>query len=93
MLLVHSDPPIGLILSAKTGSRSVYKALRAKLPDGTPQYERKLGRHRICVDTVKEVRDAGGKVYVSIRNPFQTAISWYEARTRHKHWPNRSWPE
>ena len=93
MLLVRSNPPLGFILSAKTGSRSVYKALRAKGPDGEPLYERKLGRHRICVDTVKEVRDAGGKVYVSIRNPFETAVSWYEAETRHKQHPDILWPQ
>ncbi len=77
MLLLKSDPPVGLILSAKTGSRSVLKALR-----DMDFVERRLGRHRICVDTVKEVRDAGGKVYVSVRNPFDTAVSWYQAVIR-----------
>ncbi len=88
MLLLKSDPPAGLILSAKTGSRSV---LRALVDEGLA--ERRLCRHCICVDTVKEVRDAGGKVYVSVRNPFETAVSWYQAIDRHTTHGERLWPQ
>ena len=88
MLLIKSDPPLGFILSAKTGSRSVLRALT-----DAGLAERRLGRHRICVDTVKEVRDAGGKVYVSVRNPFDTAVSWYQAVTRTTSSEEHSWPQ
>ena len=88
MILLKSNPPLGFILSLKTGSRSIESALLS-----TGLAERRLGHSRICEDTIREVHAAGGRVYATVRNPFDTAVSWYHHRLLDVGANEPAWPQ
>lgn len=72
MYVIESEFPFAYIGHPKTGTRSTRTALRTK-------YNLKSfgGQHKVSPEQCKRIRDAGGIVCSTVRNPFDTLVSWY----------------
>jgi FMN phosphatase YigB (HAD superfamily) len=63
--------PFAFIAHPKTGSSATRTAIRPLEPSAPASH------HRICKKTVQRVRHERGVIACTVRNPFDTHVSWY----------------
>lgn len=84
----ESTLPIAIICHPKTGSQSMQKALRENFKARVVR-----GMHFFDADECERVRDAGGIVACTVRNPWDLMVSWYFYSEYNPKYNGKGYPE